>query len=203
MGLKRSAALIFFVTHPLIWGILPPALPPPRPYLYLYLFRLDLHLSLLSRSYDLSPNMSSPYPAYGRQQPGANNPYMYPPNGASAPYSLNDSSSTIHGKYEFTSNRVSRTPSPTPSEAAELARDGLFDWKSMTNWRFWLRREWLCALKIVSRSIPRCFLANRLSFPSSGYYVLAVILTSITLIITVFHHQIVDKLTPIAHKIKE
>ncbi|KAI9434359.1 snare associated Golgi protein-domain-containing protein [Lactarius indigo] len=121
--------------------------------------------------------MSSPYPAYGRQ-PGANDPYLYPPNGSSAPYSFGDSSSTVHGKYEFASNRISRTPSPTPSEAAELARNGLFDWKSMTSWRFWFRREWL------------------------WYYVIAVILTAITLFITVFHHQIVDKLTPMAHKVK-
>lgn len=122
--------------------------------------------------------MSSPYPAYG-QQPGANDPYLYPPNGSSAPYSFDDSSSTVHGKYEFASNRISRTPSPTPSEAAELARTGLFDWKSMTSWRFWLRREWL------------------------WYYVFAVILTAITLFVTVFHHQIVDKLTPMAHKVKD
>ncbi|KAH9010089.1 snare associated Golgi protein-domain-containing protein [Lactarius deliciosus] len=121
--------------------------------------------------------MSSPYPAYG-QQPGANDPYLYPPNGSSAPYSLDDSSSTVHGKYEFASNRISRTPSPTPSEAAELARKGLFDWKSMASWRFWFRREWL------------------------WYYVIAVILTVITLFITVFHQQIVDKLTPMAQKVK-
>ncbi|KAH9169552.1 snare associated Golgi protein-domain-containing protein [Lactarius sanguifluus] len=121
--------------------------------------------------------MSSPYPAYG-QQPGANDPYLYPPNGSSAPYSFDDSSSTVHGKYEFASNRISRTPSPTPSEAAELARKGLFDWKSMASWRFWFRREWL------------------------WYYVIAVILTVITLFITVFHQQIVDKLTPMAHKVK-
>ncbi|KAF8260064.1 snare associated Golgi protein-domain-containing protein [Lactarius quietus] len=121
--------------------------------------------------------MSLPYPAYGRQ-PGANNPYDYPPNGASAPHIFGDSTTTIPGKYEFTVNRVSRTPSPTPSETAELARSGLFDWKTMSNWRFWLRREWI------------------------WYYVLAVILTAITLILTVFHHQIVDKLTPVAKDIK-
>ncbi|KAN0133420.1 SNARE associated Golgi domain containing protein [Lactarius tabidus] len=122
--------------------------------------------------------MSSPYPAYGRPPRGASNPYMYPPDGASVPYSLNDSSTTIHGKYEFNANRVSRTPSPTPSEAAELARDGVIDWKTMRSWRFWLRREWL------------------------WYYVLAVLVTTITLFLTVFHHQIVDKLTPLAHKVK-
>jgi hypothetical protein len=104
--------------------------------------------------------MSSPYPAYGRQ-PGANNPYMYPPNGSSVPYSsFDESSSTAHGKYEFASNRISRTPSPTPSEAAELARSSMFDWKAMRSWRFWLRREWLCAFKIFFRSVPLSFEAD-------------------------------------------
>ena len=46
------------------------------------------------------------------------------------------------------------------------------------------------------------FLANTPSLPSSGYYVIAIILTVITLFITIFHHQIVDKLTPAAQKVK-
>jgi hypothetical protein len=36
----------------------------------------------------------------------------------------------------------------------------------------------------------------------SGYYVIAIILTVITALITIFHHQIVDKLTPAAHWVK-
>ena len=40
---------------------------------------------------------------------------------------------------------VSRTPSPTPSETAALNRKGLFDWKEMMNWRYWIRKEWICA----------------------------------------------------------
>jgi hypothetical protein len=161
MGLKRPGRA-YSLCHPLISGLTQCPLPPP-PYLFLYLFRPNLSFPALT----IESNMSSPYPAYGRPPRGASNPYMYPPDGASVPYSLNDSSTTIHGKYEFNANRVSRTPSPTPSEAAELARDGVIDWKTMRSWRFWLRREWLCALKIVSHSALRTFLANGLSFPSS------------------------------------
>lgn len=39
---------------------------------------------------------------------------------------------------------LNRTPSPTPSEAKEL-QTGAIDFKAMMNWRFWIRREWLCA----------------------------------------------------------
>ena len=39
---------------------------------------------------------------------------------------------------------LARTPSPTPSELKEL-KTGAINWKAMTNWRFWIRREWLCA----------------------------------------------------------
>jgi len=90
--------------------------------------------------------MSIPYPAYGdpRLQVGES-PYTYPPNNSSSQNSFTNSSTTIPGKYELNPDPISRTPSPTPSEAAELAREGVFDWKSLTNWRFWLRREWLCA----------------------------------------------------------
>ncbi|KAI0259111.1 snare associated Golgi protein-domain-containing protein [Gloeopeniophorella convolvens] len=119
--------------------------------------------------------MSSPYPAYGRPQPGAN-PYMYPPNGN--PYTFNNSSSSVPPKPESSPERISRTPSPTPSEAAELSRQGVLDWKTLSHWRFWVRREWL------------------------WYYVLAFVLTLITALITIFHTQIVKALTPEANKIK-
>jgi hypothetical protein len=150
MGLKRPSRA-YILCHTPISGL--PHYPlPPLPYLFLYLSYPNLSFPALA----IKSNMSSPYPEYGRPPRGASNPYMYPPDGASIPYSLNDSTTTIPGKYEFTTNRVSRTPSPTPSEAAELARDGIIDWKSMTSWRFWIRREWLCELKIVSHypSIP-------------------------------------------------
>ncbi|KAH9964715.1 hypothetical protein BGW80DRAFT_1179303 [Lactifluus volemus] len=104
---------------------------------------------------------------------------MYPPN-VSSFSPANNSSSTINPKNEFPpSDRISRTPSPTPSEAAELARTSVFDWKTLTNWRFWIRREWL------------------------WYYVIAILLTVITALITIYHRQIVDKLTPAAHWMKD
>ena len=194
MGLKLSrAALISFVTHSSRASLIAPFLPLLIS--FLYRFRLNLSFSALT----INSNMSSPYPEYGRPPRGENNLYNYPPDGASVPYSFNDSSTTIQGKYEFTTNRVSRTPSPTPSEAAELARDGVIDWKTMTNWRFWFRREWLCALNRLSFSVSQL----RIPFPSSGYYVLGIVVSIVTLLLTVFHHQIVDKLTPVAHKIKE
>jgi hypothetical protein len=35
------------------------------------------------------------------------------------------------------------TPSPTPSEEREM-KTGAIDWKTITNWRFWIRKEWIC-----------------------------------------------------------
>jgi hypothetical protein len=36
-----------------------------------------------------------------------------------------------------------------------------------------------------------------------GYYVIAIILSVITALITIYHHQIVAQLTPAAHTVKE
>jgi len=90
--------------------------------------------------------MSTPYPVYGNPplQVGES-PYMYPPNNTSSQYPFTNSSTTLPGKHEFNPDPISRTPSPTPSEAAELARESVFDWKTLSSRRFWLRREWLCA----------------------------------------------------------
>lgn len=68
--------------------------------------------------------------------------FPYPPTTASTP-SLG--SPRIYNKIPDDVRRINRTPSPTPSEEAELLRDSLLDWKSVMNWRFWFRREWLCA----------------------------------------------------------
>lgn len=48
---------------------------------------------------------------------------------------------------------ISRTPSPTPSEAAELKKEHLFDFQAMKSWRYWVRKEWRCA----SSSLPLCY----------------------------------------------
>ncbi|TEB08865.1 hypothetical protein FA13DRAFT_1587221, partial [Coprinellus micaceus] len=67
-----------------------------------------------------------------------------------------------------------RTPSPTPSELKEL-QSGAINWEAMRKWRFWIRREWLCE-----------------------YYVILVLILVITVLVSVYHKQIVHWLTPAA-----
>ncbi|KAJ3557928.1 hypothetical protein NP233_g11619 [Leucocoprinus birnbaumii] len=55
----------------------------------------------------------------------------------------------------------------------ELGKQGAIDWKAMYNWRFWIRREWL------------------------WYYVILVVILVLTALMTIFHKQIVDWLTPV------
>lgn len=102
------------------------------------------------------------YPAYGtRTSPTVNAPYtsarpaaagdgqFYPP-GASR-ISLDDDERTSPFKYAkggdaaVDMRAIARTPSPTPSEAEELTKTSLFDWKAMSSWRYWIRKEWACA----------------------------------------------------------
>lgn len=99
--------------------------------------------------------MTSPYPAYGGYSSS------YPPQGT---YGNLASASTVNVNAGAMKNGMGngsgvtmdggpgdlrggggRTPSPTPSEQKELARESMFDWKTMMSWRFWFRREWLCA----------------------------------------------------------
>ncbi|KAL6298570.1 snare associated Golgi protein-domain-containing protein [Sparassis latifolia] len=68
-----------------------------------------------------------------------------------------------------------RTPSPTPSEEAALAKTSIFDWKAMANWRFWLRREWL------------------------WYYVAGAVALVLIILFTAFHTKIVNWLQPAAN----
>ncbi|KAF9039593.1 hypothetical protein BDZ89DRAFT_1156808 [Hymenopellis radicata] len=67
---------------------------------------------------------------------------------------------------------LSRTPSPTPSEAKEL-KTGAFDWETLGKWRFWIRKEWI------------------------WYYVALVIICTLTALMTLYHKQIVEWLTPV------
>ncbi|KAI0636350.1 hypothetical protein C8Q77DRAFT_1051643 [Trametes polyzona] len=67
-----------------------------------------------------------------------------------------------------------RTPSPTPSEAKELAKTSVFDWEAMLKWRYWIRREWL------------------------WYYVAFIICLVGVILFTVYHKQIVHWLRPAA-----
>ncbi|KAA1467254.1 hypothetical protein DENSPDRAFT_832262 [Dentipellis sp. KUC8613] len=125
--------------------------------------------------------MSSPYQAYGGPTQGSNDPYLYPPPN-NKPYELN-SSSTVNvvqlTKNEDAARRISRTPSPTPSEQAELDRDTLFDYKKLMNWRFWIRKEWI------------------------WYYLALTVILVLTALITIYHTTIVKWLTPAANWMKD
>ena len=50
---------------------------------------------------------------------------------------------------------INRTPSPTPSEAKELAKKGVFDWEAMMKWRYWFRKDWACASCSPLLFLPR------------------------------------------------
>ncbi|KAG8943512.1 Tlg2-vesicle protein [Tulasnella sp. 424] len=64
-----------------------------------------------------------------------------------------------------------RTPSPTPSDIEELKK-GAIDFKALMNWRTWLQRKYL------------------------WYYVAGVLFAVVVALISIFHKQIVDALTP-------
>lgn len=76
----------------------------------------------------------------------------YPPNGtgfeASRTSLGSDEESNKKGGATVVDMRdITRTPSPTPSESEELKKTNLIDWKAMGRWKFWIRREWLCACR--------------------------------------------------------
>ncbi|GLB42916.1 putative SNARE associated Golgi protein [Lyophyllum shimeji] len=73
---------------------------------------------------------------------------------------------------------TSRTPSPTPSEEREL-KTGVFDWKTLGHWRFWIRREWL------------------------WYYVAVIVILVVTALVSIYHKQIVHWLTPVTRWLKD
>lgn len=106
------------------------------------------------------------------------NPNLYPP--AHQADGLTDYSVSSFQTKVVESPRLSRTPSPTPSEAKEL-QSGAVDWKSLSTRKFWFRREWL------------------------WYYVILAVILVITTLTIIFHQQIVNWLTPATqwlHKLK-
>ncbi|KAK0200346.1 hypothetical protein DFS33DRAFT_1360713 [Desarmillaria ectypa] len=118
---------------------------------------------------------------YPQEEPWNNSPapspHPYPPAPSQAPYiSANSSVTFVNGDLPNNGNRVprdiTRTPSPTPSEAKEL-KTGVLSWEVVGKWRFWIRREWL------------------------WYYVALVIILVLTALMTLYHKQIVDWLTPV------
>ncbi|KAJ7207948.1 snare associated Golgi protein-domain-containing protein, partial [Mycena pura] len=106
--------------------------------------------------------MAMPYPAYNPSRPPPQS-NLYPPSGPFNP-SFDKGPDGIRD--------ISRTPSPTPSEAMALS-DGLLSWKQLTDWRFWIRKEWI------------------------KYYIILTVILVITALISIYHHQIVDELTPV------
>ncbi|KAJ6491562.1 hypothetical protein DFH09DRAFT_1208066 [Mycena vulgaris] len=115
--------------------------------------------------------MAMPYPAYGAPRPPPNTDYQlssYPPNGPFNPSSV----STFNTKAADNDRNISRTPSPTPSEAKALS-EGLFSWKQLANWRFWIRKEWIT------------------------YYIIITVILVATALISIYHTKIVDALTPV------
>lgn len=86
--------------------------------------------------------------------------------------------------------RSSRTPSPTPSEAKEL-ETGAIDWARMRNWRFWIRKEWIC-----TSSQWHIEVYNEIYRRFAGYYVIFGIVLIISVLVTIFHQSIVRWLTP-------
>lgn len=126
-------------------------------------------------------DMSS-YPDYGPQGYAT-----YPPSNESYTSTVNSA------KAPDLSRQISRTPSPTPSEAKELRTTGAFDWKSLRSPKFWIRREWLCAFPcLLGVSI------NTQHYILLGYYVAVVIILILTALMTLYHKQIVHWLRPAA-----
>ncbi|KAK0447378.1 uncharacterized protein EV420DRAFT_1568434 [Desarmillaria tabescens] len=121
-------------------------------------------------------NSATQYDEHPRHRHPQEEPWNNTP--PQAPYSSENSSVTfVNGDISNNGNRVprdiTRTPSPTPSEAKEL-KTGVFSWEVMGKWRFWFRREWL------------------------WYYVALVIILVLTALMTLYHKQIVDWLTPVS-----
>jgi uncharacterized membrane protein YdjX (TVP38/TMEM64 family) len=90
--------------------------------------------------------------------------------------------------------RYSRTPSPTPSEL-EALKSGALDWKTLSHWRFWIRKDWI-------RTFLYCFAClhyGRLTgFYRKVYYIVFIIVVAVTALSTIYHTQIVHWLTPVA-----
>ncbi|KAJ3782364.1 hypothetical protein GGU11DRAFT_748191 [Lentinula aff. detonsa] len=118
------------------------------------------------------PAVNLPYNQQSHAQQYWNSQYP-PPNNYPKPSSALDATGPPLSTNVHLDPRagLNRTPSPTPSEMKEL-QSGAIDFKAMMNWRFWIRREWL------------------------WYYVAVVIISIITVLITIFHDQIVGWLTP-------
>ncbi|KAH9937921.1 uncharacterized protein BXZ73DRAFT_76540 [Epithele typhae] len=143
----------------------------------------------------------APYPAYAPQSPSSNIPYSnvrqnslpqtnaYPPPNRydRSATSLDSEDSADHDKAKWHApgamgprgpavevRAVTRTPSPTPSEAKELKKSGIFDWQAMSKLRYWFRKEW------------------------AWYYIIFIVCLVGAILFTVYHKTIVNRLRPAA-----
>ncbi|GJE85607.1 Golgi apparatus membrane protein TVP38 [Phanerochaete sordida] len=109
--------------------------------------------------------------------PGYPPPHDSSPPVAGSPAYYNKMSNHNYNASDVTVNmrQISRTPSPTPSETAELKKRHLFDFQAMKSFKYWFRREWL------------------------WYYVIGALVAVVSVLFTVYHQQIVSWLQPAAN----
>ena len=92
--------------------------------------------------------------------------------------------------------RITRTPSPTPSEV-EALENKKFDWSRLLTKEFWFRRETLSKYfhcQSFSMAYQR--------FPKVRGAIFAVVIAIVVLMI-VYKHDIIDALEPPAAKLRE
>ncbi|KAL1738582.1 hypothetical protein HDZ31DRAFT_4945, partial [Schizophyllum fasciatum] len=123
--------------------------------------------------------MASAYPAYARPKSYVRMPDRpsYPPydNGGGSTSPDGDRAPRVDTRVDIP---IARTPSPTPSEEREL-NSGVFDWKAISSWRYWFRKEW-----------------------AMRYIIFTVIIVMFALI-TIYHDQIVDWMRPVAEYLRD
>lgn len=97
-----------------------------------------------------------------------------------------------------TARRISRTPSPTPSEVKEL-KSGAFDWPRLMKWRFWIRKEWICTSSALRSYIYLYATPADQELPLYlGWYLALAVLATLTALMTIYHEEIVAWLEPAA-----
>ncbi|KAI5116157.1 hypothetical protein M0805_008428 [Coniferiporia weirii] len=129
----------------------------------------------------LAATTNVPIPAHLRPpvNPGFTGRNYYSDDEPSGLNSKNSSSVVVEGiPLSELHTIASRTPSPTPSEAALLRRESVFDRERMKDWRFWIRKEW------------------------AWRYVILAIIIAITILIVVEKDNIVRWIEPVAKKLR-
>lgn len=105
-------------------------LPPATEGVFSDGFRLSHLMSANHKNYE-----SSPYTTTGGKLNDTDSAY--------ATFHEQHSTTTLVHPSNEPSRDLLRTPPPTEEELREL-KSGAIDWKTISNWRFWIRREWIC-----------------------------------------------------------